>query len=419
MTREPDGLRCARGPGPRQVGNEPLEMNSCVSVTLDGDALPLGAATAPSSFSQRTRGQLTVNPTIRQASIVLLLVGLVALAYIVISPFLIPIAWAVIVSYVTWPLHRWIRRRVVRQRSLSAAVTTLILGTVIVVPLIAMTVMLQRELFDLVRALPAWLEQKPELPAVVSRIPYFGIELERVFGQFEDLQGLLRQHALPWLKRIGTPMLGIMTNLGRDALVLVVTLFTVFFLYRDGFHLVTQIKQVFTQVLGERLKAYFETTEATVKAVVYGIVLTALAQGFLSGLGYWAVGIKAPIVLGIVTTFVAMIPFGTPFVWGSASLGLLVHGDAWAGVALALWGTLVVSWVDNIIRPLVISSSTRIPFVLVMFGVLGGLTSFGFIGLFMGPVILGMALAVWREWLLAHDDLANQGNRGAEPDRPQ
>lgn len=349
-----------------------------------------------------------VNPVLRQSSIALLLAGLVALAYIVIRPFLVPIAWALIVSYVTWPLHGWIHRTGIRQPSLSAAVTTLILAAVIVIPLSAMTVMLQRELFELIRALPTWLEQKPQLPEFVARIPYLGRELQGIFDQFEDLQGLLKQHALPWFKRFGTPVLGIMTNLGQDALVLVLTLFTVFFLFRDGLHLVVQIKQVFTQVLGERLSGYFETTAATVKAVVYGIVLTALAQGFLSGLGYWVVGIKAPIVLGIITTFVAMIPFGTPFVWGSASVGLLLQGHTWAGVALALWGTLVVSWVDNIIRPLVISSSTRIPFVLVMFGVLGGLTRFGFIGLFVGPVILAMALAVWREWLQAHDTPANE-----------
>lgn len=339
----------------------------------------------------------------RRATIALLLAGLVALTYTVIRPFLAPIAWAVIVCYVTWPLHRWVRERLVRQRSAAALLTTVLLGSVVIVPLIWLSVLLQGEVFDLIRALPEWLEQKPELPAFVSRIPYFGGELQTIVSQFEDLQGLLKQHALPWIRRFSTPMIGIMTNLGQDAAILLMTLFTLFFLFRDGLRAIRQVKRVFAQVLGERLKGYFETTEATVKAVVYGIVLTALGQGLLSGLGYWAVGIKAPIVLGIVTTFVAMIPFGTPFVWGSAAVWLLLHGETWAGVALGLWGTLVVSWVDNIIRPLVISSSTRIPFVLVMFGVLGGLASFGFIGLFVGPVILAMALAVWREWLQAHE----------------
>jgi predicted PurR-regulated permease PerM len=86
-------------------------------------------------------------------------------------------------------------------------------------------------------------------------------------------------------------------------------------------------------------------------------------------------------------------------VWVSASLWLVFHGGQWAGFGLFLWGALVVSWVDNLVRPLVISRTTRIPFVLVMLGVLGGLTSFGFIGLFVGPVILAIGLAVWREWL--------------------
>lgn len=347
--------------------------------------------------------------SLRLIAIALLLVGLVALTYIVIRPFLVPIAWAVIVSYVTWPLHLWIRRRLPGRHSAAAVLTTVLLGSLVVVPLIWLSVLLQSELLALIRALPEWLEQKPELPDFISRIPYVGKELESVFSQFEDLQGLLKQHALPWVRRFASPFAGVVANLGQDAIVLVLTLFTLFFLFRDGLPLVRQVKLVFAQVLGDRMKGYFETTEATVKAVVYGIVFTALAQGFLSGLGYWAVGVKAPIVLGIITTFVALIPFGTPFVWGTTSLWLLLHGETWPGVALALWGILVVSWVDNIIRPLVISSSTRIPFVLVMFGVLGGLASFGFIGLFLGPVILGMALAVWREWLQGQENKPGDG----------
>lgn len=337
--------------------------------------------------------------SLRLITIALLLAGLGALTYAIIRPFLVAIAWAVIVSYVSWPLHAWIRKRLQGHEAMAALLTTILLGAVVLAPLIWLTVLLQSEVSELIRSLPEWLEQKPKLPDFVSRIPYFGDELQSVIGQFEDLHGLLKQHAPSWIRRLGSPVLGIMTDLGQNAAVLFMTLFTLFFLFRDGLQVAEQVKQVFTQVLGERLKGYFETIETTVKAVVYGIVLTALAQGFLAGLGYWAVGVKAPIVLGIVTTFVAMIPFGTPFVWGSISIWLLFQGETWAGIALALWGTLVISWVDNIIRPLVISSSTRIPFVLVMFGVLGGIASFGFIGLFLGPVILAMALAVWREWL--------------------
>jgi predicted PurR-regulated permease PerM len=340
-----------------------------------------------------------MNRSLRLIIIAVLLSGLAGLTYTVVRPFLVSIGWAVFVSYVAWPLHAWIRRRFEGRETLSALVTTALLGSVVLAPLIWLAVLLQSEVANLIGSLPEWLEQKPRLPDFVSDIPYFGNELQAVVDQFEDLQGLLKRHAPEWVRRFGAPLLGIMATLVQNATVLVMTLFTLFFLFRDGLQLAGQVRQVFTRVLGERLKGYFATIEAMVKAVLYGIVLAALAQGFLAGLGYWAVGVKAPIVLGIATTFIAMIPFGTPFAWGPISVWLLLQGETWAGIALALWGTLVISWIDNIIRPMVISSSTRIPFILVMFGVLGGLVSFGFIGLVLGPVILAMALAVWREWL--------------------
>jgi predicted PurR-regulated permease PerM len=94
-----------------------------------------------------------------------------------------------------------------------------------------------------------------------------------------------------------------------------------------------------------------------------------------------------------------LIPFGAPLVWGSLGIWLLLTGKVGDGVTLLLWGLLVVSWVDNIVRPLVISSATRMPFLLVVFGVLGGVLAFGLVGLFIGPVVLAVALALWREWL--------------------
>jgi predicted PurR-regulated permease PerM len=135
------------------------------------------------------------------------------------------------------------------------------------------------------------------------------------------------------------------------------------------------------------------------QAVLYGLILTALLQGTLAGLGYWAAGIRAPVLLGVVTVILALIPFGAPLVWGSVCIWLLLVGETWAGAGLALWGMLVVSQIDNLLRPLVISSVTRIPYLLVLFGVLGGISAFGLIGLFLGPITIAVLLAVWREWV--------------------
>jgi predicted PurR-regulated permease PerM len=133
--------------------------------------------------------------------------------------------------------------------------------------------------------------------------------------------------------------------------------------------------------------------------VVYGLVFAALAQGSLAGFGYWIAGLNAPVFLAALTTLAALIPFAVPLVWGGVALWLLAIGKTGAGVFLLIWGATAVSWVDNVVRPFVISSATRIPFLLVMFGVLGGLAAFGLVGLFVGPVILAVLIAVWREWL--------------------
>ena len=163
--------------------------------------------------------------------------------------------------------------------------------------------------------------------------------------------------------------------------------------------MLAQSRTILTGLLRERADGYLDAVANTTRAVVYGIVLTALVQGLVAGLGYWVAGVPAPATLSAVTVLVALIPFGTPFVWGSAALWLLFTGQTTAGLGLLLWGVLVVSWIDNIVRPMVLARGSNIPFVLALFGVLGGLVAFGLVGLFLGPVILAVALAVWREWL--------------------
>ena len=282
---------------------------------------------------------------------------------------------------------------------------TLFLTSLIIAPLLWVSILSRKELIVFFHGLPEWLESKPELPAFAYRVPYFGPELGNLIDQFDDLRALIKDKIAPWLRQFSGNLLTLLGDVGLIAAQIGLTLVTAFFFYRDGREIINQVRALLHLALGERLENYFSTAAATMKAVVYGIVLTALAQGTLAGLGYWTAGIRAPIILAVVTAFFALIPFGTPFVWGSASLWLLAHGEYWNGIGLGLWGGLVVSWVDNIIRPLVISGATRIPFLLVFFGVLGGLAHFGLIGLFLGPVVLAITLSVWREWLGQHQPI--------------
>jgi len=270
-------------------------------------------------------------------------------------------------------------------------------------------VLLRSEVGSAYDVLRAELQQSPfRLPEGLARIPWLGEQLQSVLDRLSNDRESLRADILhwldPWLGKIGNLAGGVthtVANLGF-------ALLTVYFFYRDGPVLTEQLKRVLERFIGERSHRYLKAVGDTTQAVVYGIVLTALAQGLLAGVGYWGAGMQAPVLLGAVTGLVALVPFGTPFVWGGAAIWLLVTGHTVAGVGLALWGAFVVSMVDNLIRPLVISTATRIPFLLVMFGVLGGLVAFGPVGLFLGPVVLAVLLGVWQEWVGAQSQVVDE-----------
>lgn len=328
--------------------------------------------------------------------------GLLLLSYRVLQPFVVPVVWAGILAYVTWPLYLRLLA-LVRLPSLSALLMTLLLTAAFVLPVIWLVALLRDEVAVAYALITEQLSHGPiRLPAFLANIPWLGEQLQafldRITANRAALQGELGQWLEHGREQVGHLAGSITRNIAKFGFALL----TVFFFFRDGRHLIGQLRMALEYFLGERAHGYLEAAGVTTKAVVYGIVLTALAQGVLAGLGYWVAGGKAPVLLGAVTALVALVPFGTPFVWGSIGVWLLVTGDTWAGIGLLLWGTFAVSWVDNLIRPLVISSATRIPFLLVMFGVLGGAVAFGLVGLFLGPVILAVLMAVWQEWLEEH-----------------
>jgi len=152
-------------------------------------------------------------------------------------------------------------------------------------------------------------------------------------------------------------------------------------------------------VIGPRIHHYLATISDTTRAVVYGIGLTAIAQALLAGVSYFVADVPNPMLLTIITFMLALIPFGPPISYTAVSLWLFSQGQTIEAIGVMAWGVRVVSTADNVIRPLVISGATQIPFLLIMFGVLGGIASFGLVGLFIGPVILAVLLAIWREWL--------------------
>lgn len=355
----------------------------------------------------------------RRILLALLLGGLLVLAYAVLQLFLVPVAWAAIMAYTTWPLHLRLRRALGGRATLSAVLMALLLTATFMLPLLWLMVMLRTEAVAAYGAVAAYFAQGPRpLPGFVAAIPWVGDWLQQWLDQLALDPTALRQQVGTWVEQRTGELLELLGGVGRNAAKLGFALLTVLFLYRDGETLLAQLRQVMQRFVGARFEPYVDAVGATTKAVVYGLVLTALAQGALAGLGYWAAGVNAPVLLAMLTALVALIPFGTPFVWGTIGLWLLLNGQTGPGLGLLLWGILVVSWVDNLIRPMVISSASRVPFLLVMFGVLGGVAAFGLIGLFIGPVILAVMLAVWREWLEQQAPAPDSGHPAPEVKTP-
>ncbi|MDI1301603.1 MAG: AI-2E family transporter [bacterium] len=326
--------------------------------------------------------------------------GLLLLAFLVLQPFLAPVAWAGILVYVTWPLYLRLRARMGGRATLASLIMTLLLAVVLILPLVWVLLMMRTEVADAYQRISGLMsEGHIALPPEVRRLPLIGHELGAFFDRLNADPVSFKNQLASWsdyaMNHAGDLMGGVSRNLAK----LGMALFTAFFFYRDGEAFVLQIRKILTRRLGPRIDGYIDAMGATARAVVYGIILTALAQGLLAGVGYAVAGVDSPMFMTAATTLAAMIPFGTPFVWGAICIWLFVQGHTLAAIGLTAWCMVVVSWVDNIIRPLVISSATKIPFLLVMFGVLGGLAAFGMVGLFMGPVILAVVVAVWREWL--------------------
>lgn len=330
----------------------------------------------------------------------LLLGGLFVLSYLTLRWFIVPVVWALILAYVTWPMYAHLRRALRGAATASALLMTLLLTAAFVLPLLGLIGLLQNEFVLAYQAVSGYLNEGPgRLPAVIKNIPWVGDRLQQLFERMAGDPAALRTEALQLAQNWFGQVAELVGGVGRNAAKMAMAVLTVLFVYRDGDKLLHQVRRVLRRFVGARAEGYLSAIGSTTKAVLYGLVLTALAQGTLAGLGYWAAGIHAPALLGAFTALVALIPFGAPVVWGSLGMWLLMTGQTLEGIGLLLWGALVVSWVDNLIRPLVISSAAQIPFLLVLFGVLGGLGAFGLVGMFVGPVIVAVLLAVWREWL--------------------
>lgn len=336
-------------------------------------------------------------PWLRRVLTAAMLAGLLLLGFLVLDPFIVPVVWAAILAYVTWPGYEWLLGKCRGRGIIAALAMTTVVSAAVIVPLAWLAVVVRVELVHAYSETQRLLAGG-ELPSALLKLPWIGDVLHdlsaRVAHDPHALGATLRKIADHSFDQIAHLAGGV----SRNAAKLLLTVVSLFFVYRDGARVAAQLARSLEQMLGPRVHNYLKAIGQTVKAVVYGLVLAAVVQGVLVGIGYWFAGVGAPVFLAALTTVCGLIPFAAPTIWVCVTAWLLVEGNTVAGVGLLVWGGVVMGWTDHIVRPFLISREAEIPFLVVLFGVLGGLAAFGLVGLFVGPVILAVLLAIWREW---------------------
>lgn len=338
---------------------------------------------------------------LRIAVSIILTLALVFGAFLVLEPFILPIAWAVVLVLATWPLYRRLSELWPGRPRRSAAVMTVSLALLLIALVAPILVSLSHEVDTLtVRLKEGAGSEPPVLPEAISALPYIGPIITDRFTLLWSSRGEL----VDTVGEYQEPLVKIATGVARGVFSSLFTLFmcliVAFFLYENGPTLARQVRMSGEQIGGERFERLLDATRETISGAVYGVLLTAFAQGILAGIGYIAAGAPTPILLGFITMVMSLIPFGTPLVYIPVAIITVANGAPWIyGVLLIAWGVGVVSTSDNVIRPMFISASTNMPIIISFIGVVGGLVSFGLIGIILGPALLAIAMVLWRDWI--------------------
>jgi predicted PurR-regulated permease PerM len=389
-----------------------------------------------------------IEPVLGGLALLLLLIG----CFSVLRPFMTALLWAMILTYSLHPLQRSFTRWFRGSRTLAACFVTLTLTVLLAGPIFLIGLSLAQDGKDLTEATRKWFMAAPDqAPAWVAQTPLVGKELAGYWSNFaedrsrlmeqldkevktpplrpklvvESENGLIVRDAPPPLedgdpkeaveeKKAGTPhvvvLLGQFLVWARTGLIAVgiavgqgitqvlLSAFLAFFLLRDASVLGDRLSIVADRLAGVRGRHLLKVAGDTVRGVIYGILGTAIVQAFVAGLGFWIAGVPGAVLLSVLTFFFAVIPFGPPLIWIPASLWLFTQGEPGFGVFLALWGLLAISSVDNFLRPFLISQGSKMPFILIFCGVIGGALAFGLVGVFLGPTLLAVGFRLIEEW---------------------
>ena len=317
--------------------------------------------------------------------------------FVVLRPFLIPMLWAAILAYLTWPLYRRFAAQT-RHREISAAAFATLVALGLGIPVALVIASLANDATNLAGTVLEWQRAGAPLPdwltqhAIVQRALAFARESNLASPErFGDLAA----SGGTWLSGQIVSLAG---GLARNAFKFGVMVVLLYGFYVSGEHIVELGRRLAPLLFPIAPAQFVESIGESVRAVMVGVTGTAVAQGTFAGIGMAIAGVPSPVLFGTLTSLTAVLPGGGSAISLLAAGWLALQGHYGAAIGLALWAALVVGMMDNILRPLLISGRAPIPFLVVFVGILGGLAAFGVIGIFVGPVLLSVAFTLLNEF---------------------
>jgi len=342
-------------------------------------------------------GEMQVMATDRfySSMVIFLLVLLGYLSYRIMSPFLASIAWAIVFSIVFYPVYAYLSRYI-RIKSVASIITIILILIIIIGPFTYLTFVLIDELQSFAEKIngnsPGTMKEL--IDKVRSSVIFERLTSYAGFRDFMSEEAIMEN-----IKKIGKGLIENLTiritNIISAAIDFIFMIFTTFFLLKDGPGFLSKTKDYmpFSNTQKDKLASQVKDT---IVSTVYGGVVVAVIQGILGGLVFYFIGIESPVMWGVAMSIMSFVPLvGTFAIWGPTSAFLVIQGSYIKGIGLFVFGIFVISMVDNVLKPLIIGSRTKMHTIIILFSVLGGIKLFGMIGLIMGPLIMAIFVSVF------------------------
>ncbi|MBV8397444.1 MAG: AI-2E family transporter [Acetobacteraceae bacterium] len=329
----------------------------------------------------------------------LLIGGIAVGCVLVLWPFFSAILWAGILVFTTWPVYEWLCLHLQLKRAVAALLMVGLTAVIIVLPLALAAPVSGSDVAHLRQMMEAAFGAGlPRAPLWFYSVPLLGPPLGNLWNYWAADLSAMGEAFRPYFGLLIESGVSLLLGIANGVVLFMLALFVAFFFYLYGGPIADRLQTVIRRIAGDQAERLIVVTGATIRGTVIGILGTALVQGVLTAFGLWLSGVPQPVLLAAIAGFLSVLPIGAPLVWIPASIWLLTAGHTAAGVFLAAYGVIVVTGTYHVIQPWLIARGARLPFLLTVLGVLGGALAFGLLGVFVGPVLLGIGFTLVNEW---------------------